>query len=40
MLEEPWELIQTEPKPCAVNFWREIWPLFIDALKSEQELTV
>lgn len=40
MLGEPWEMIRTKPRDCAVNFWRELWPLFIDALKSEQELTV
>ena len=37
MLEEPWELFIHKPQPCAVNFWRELWPLFIDALKAEQE---
>lgn len=35
MLDEPWELAQTQPKPCAVNFWRDLWPLFVDALKAE-----
>ena len=36
-LDEPWEYIQTRPKPCAVNFWRTLWPLFIDALKAETQ---
>ena len=36
-LSEPWEYIQTRPKPCAVNFWRTLWPLFIEALKAEAE---
>jgi hypothetical protein len=34
-LSEPWEYIQTRPKPCAVNFWRTLWPEFIGALKRE-----
>ncbi len=36
-LSEPWEYIQTRPKPCAVNFWRELWPLFIAELRRETE---
>ncbi len=36
-LSEPWEYIQTRPKPCAVNFWRTLWPLFISELRRETE---
>jgi len=36
-LSEPWEYIQTGPKPCAVNFWRTLWPLFIAELRRETE---
>lgn len=36
-LSEPWEYIQTRPKPCAVNFWRTLWPLFIAELRRETE---
>lgn len=36
-LSEPWDYIQTEPKPCAVNFWRRLWPLFIAELRRETE---
>lgn len=34
-LSEPWEYIQTRPKPRAVNFWRTLWPEFIGALRAE-----
>lgn len=37
LLSEPWEYIQTRPKPCAVNFWRTLWPLFIAELRGETE---
>lgn len=36
-LREPWEYIQTRPKPCAVNFWRTLWPSFIAELRRETE---
>lgn len=38
-LSEPWEHIQTRPKPCAVRFWRTLWPLFTEALKAEAGAT-
>lgn len=34
-LSEPWEHIERRPKPCAVSFWRELWPMFTQALREE-----
>lgn len=36
-LSEPWEYIQTKPKPNAVNFWRKLWPSFVAELKAETQ---
>jgi len=34
-LGEPWELSATSPTSCAVSFWRELWPMFTEALREE-----
>jgi hypothetical protein len=38
-LQEPWELLASSIDIQFAGFWREIWPVFLEQLRSEQGVT-